>query len=463
MFFDIETRNSNAIAAIEDSGGILTYGELKAFSEVWSKNVECRSLIFILTTNSIPSLKGYVASLSSGVVPLLLDSKLDGALLNHLIQTYEPQYIWAPENTQANFGQTTMENGEYALHKTDFAPYLLAEELGLLLTTSGSTGSPKLVRQSYDNIRANTASICQYLEINETERPITTLPMSYTYGLSIINSHLASGATLLLTNFGVMQREFWDFFKERRATSFGGVPYTYEMLKRLRFFKMNLPTLHTFTQAGGKLIPDLHREFAEYAIQHGKRFIVMYGQTEATARMSFLPWQKALDKHGSMGIAIPGGAFSLIDADGSVVEGPETVGELLYRGRNVALGYAEKKEDLAIGDEWHGALLTGDMAKRDAEGYYYIVGRKKRFLKIFGNRVNLDEIERMVKNMFGIECACSGEDDRLKIYIVDPALSENTRKYICGVTGIHFSAVEVKAITAIPKNNAGKTLYKELK
>ena len=150
-------------------------------------------------------------------------------------------------------------------------------------------------------------------------------------------------------------------------------------------------------QAGGKILSDLHQKFTEFAQREGKNFVVMYGQCEATARMSYLPSERARDKVGSMGIVIPGGKFSLIDVEGKEILEPETMGELVYEGENVTLGYAECADDLAKGDERYGRQETGDMAKRDGDGFYYIVGRKKRFLKIFGNRVNLDETERMIK------------------------------------------------------------------
>ena len=255
------------------------------------------------------------------------------------------------------------------------------EELGLLLTTSGSTGSPKLVRQSYTNIQENAKSIAEYLKIDETERPITTLPMNYTYGLSIINSHILKGAAILVTQHTLMEREFWKFFRESEATSFGGVPYTYEILKKLRFFNMELPSLRYMTQAGGKLSPQLHKEFAEYAESHQKQFIVMYGQCEATARMAYLPAEKALEKYGSMGIAIPGGRLELIDVNGKFIEKPDEVGELVYYGPNVTLGYAQEAGDLKKADERNGRLETGDMAKRDNDGFYYIVGRKKEIFE----------------------------------------------------------------------------------
>lgn len=187
---------------------------------------------------------------------------------------------------------------------------------------------------------------------------------------------------MLLTERTFFERGFWEFVRREQATSFGGVPYTYEILEKLRFTQMELPHLKTMTQAGGKLPLHLHQEFAEYADRNKKRFIVMYGQTEATARMGYLPAHDALERCGSMGIAIPGGRFWLQRDDGSEIEESGVTGELVYEGKNVMLGYAQNREDLSKGDECGGLLYTGDMARRDGDGYYYIEGRKKRFLKL---------------------------------------------------------------------------------
>lgn len=456
----------NRVAAISDTGEALTYQQLDVEGEELFKRIRKRCLVFCLCTNSLGSIVGYTGFINHNIVPLLLDSHLDNELLGYLIEMYKPSYLWIPENMTEKFGQfdKVYADMNYALLQTKFTDaYSLYDELGLLLTTSGSTGSPKLVRQSYKNVEANMKSIVEYLELDETERPITTLPMSYTYGLSIINSHFSAGATLLLTEKTLMEKGFWSFFREQKATSFGGVPYTYEILDKLKFFKMELNSLRTMTQAGGKLSPELHKKFAEYAVENSKHFVVMYGQTEATARMSYLPYGKSLEKYGSMGIAIPGGKFSLIDIDGNDITKPETVGELVYEGPNVTLGYAERGEDLIKGDERFGRLITGDMAKRDSDGYYYIVGRKKRFLKIFGNRINLDETERIIKAKFGdMECACTGVDDNMYIFITNMTVSDQVKKFVSEKTGLNPVAFQVKVINAIPKNEAGKTLYIKL-
>jgi len=457
--------NTN-IAIIEENGEKVTYEELKNACEVLASKTYGRSVAFNFCLNEKGSLLGYVAFINGVIVPVMLDAALDRELVSALIENYKPDYLWMPQNMAGEFSGCSQIYSVwgYTLLKTPYNKvFPLYEELALLLTTSGSTGSPKFVKQSYANIKANTESIVEYLGIDASERPITTLPMSYTYGLSIINSHLWVGASIILTQKTLMQKEFWQQFKDYGATSFGGVPYIYEMLDKLRFFRMDLPVLRTMTQAGGKLSPELHKKFAEYAQANSKKFIVMYGQTEATARMSYLPAEKSLEKYGSMGIAIPGGEFSLIDIDGNVITEPDTVGELVYKGANVTLGYAESGADLIKGDERGGVLVTGDMAKRDADGFYYIVGRKKRFLKIFGSRVNLDETERLLNGAFeDLDCACGGIDDKMTVFITDNEAADKVKKFLTEKTGINQVAFMIVVIDKIPRNEAGKILYSEL-
>ncbi|MCH1982914.1 AMP-binding protein [Ruminococcus sp. OA3] len=461
------------IAILDDCGNSLSYEELDKIGNILCGEIaeenkdEARCLVFNMCDNVMGSIVGYVSFLNGTVVPVMLKHDLDEDLLIDLYTEYMPAYVWAPKADL--YGRlfsglkVVYEAFDYVLLKTPFDKKAqLSDDLGLLLTTSGSTGSPKFVRQSYSNIRANIDSIVEYLHLDETERPITTLPMNYTYGISIINTHLDVGATILLTDKTLMQREFWDFFKREGATSFGGVPYTYEMLKRLRFMRMDLPSLRTMTQAGGKLLPELHKEFAEYAQTNNKEFVVMYGACEATARMGWLPPQKALDKQGSMGIAIPGGRFELIDTNNQVFDIPNQVGELVYYGNNVTLGYATSASDLQKPDERFGKYVTGDMAMKDEEGFYYIVGRKKRFLKIYGNRVNLDDCERMLKEEFHEDLACGGVDDKLYIFGIEERNLPLMKKFLVAKTGLNAVAFKTIKVDSIPHNESGKTIYKDL-
>ena len=464
-FLNLDQTDRNRIAVITDDREKISYGELISQFTTLYKKINHRCLVFCLCENHIESLYGYLGFLSNRVVPLMLDSTLDKDLLDALLLNYKPEYLWMPKNRQNEFPSAELIHTEnrYCLIKPHQNLYYeLHPDLALLLTTSGSTGSPKLVRISYKNIHANAVSISEYLGITDQDRPVTTLPMSYSFGLSIINSHFLKGATLLLTSRTLMEKGFWNIVKEEMATAMSGVPYTYEMLKKLRFFNMSLPYLKILTQAGGKLNNDLIREFAEYAERSGRLFYVMYGQTEATARMSYLPPEYTIRKLGSMGIAIPGGEFGLIDDNGSPVNEPDTIGELVYKGDNVTLGYAENGPDLEKGDDNNRTLYTGDLAKRDSDNFFYIVGRKKRFIKIFGNRVNLDETERLLKNIV-TDCACVGTDDHLIVYVSDHAKKPEIESYLTDKLGLNHIAYKVRHIDQIPKNTSGKTIYVNLK
>lgn len=458
---------SNRIAVITEDDRQLTYAQLQDSVDEFYAHVPQKGFVFCLCENSLASLIGYAACMDKGLPLLLLDSTKESGLMQELIEIYQPEYIWLPTKRIEDFaGDVIYQIDDYTLLSMSYAQPLsekrLNDDLRLCLTTSGSTGSPKLVRVSLNNIKRNTESIADYLHIDENEKPITSLPMHYSYGMSVINSHLIKGATILLTEKGILQPEFWAFAKKYQATSIAGVPYTYEMLRRLRFFQMDLPYMKTMIQAGGKLNEKLVDEFVQKSAECGKEFIVMYGQTEASPRMSYLPWESAAKKPGSIGIAIPGGKFGLIDADGKEITEPDIDGELVFWGENVCLGYAECRADLQKGDENHGVLYTGDVARRDAEEFYYITGRMKRFVKLFGNRVNLDATEQLLKSVT-IDVACVGVDDKMSVFITDSAKVDAVKTTLIEKTGINIRGFAIKVIDEIPTNANGKTDYPRLK
>ncbi len=331
------------------------------------------------------------------------------------------------------------------------------------------------MRLSRNNLHSNAQAIARYLQLTPQERPITSLPLNYSYGLSVINSHLLVGATIVLTDLSVAQAQFWDFFKEQAVTSLAGVPYTYQMLKRLRFTKMNLPTLRTLTQAGGHLDPEIVQELAQALAPKGVQFYVMYGQTEATARMSYVPPQMLAHKPGSIGIAIDQGHFTLEDDQGQEIITPHTTGNLIYYGPNVNLGYATKKEDLALGDVNHGCLETGDLAYFDADHYFYIAGRQSRFIKLTGLRYSLTECEQILAQ-HGFTTICTGQDEHLCILLIDdekvpysdplPLKDKVLRlkELIAKTLHLHSKLFEIKtaATCSVPRNEVGKIKYHEL-
>ena len=462
-FWDGLNKYSDRTAVIDDSGCSYSYQELIDTADNFASSTESRSVVFLQCKNTFASIAAYVGFLRKRVIPVLLSDTVPEERFNELIQIYCPQYICCPENSHNNAGSVLFNTNGYQLIKTDYEKVNTDSSLAVMITTSGSTGSAKFVMQSYDNIRYNTDSIVSYLGITMDDRAITTLPMSYTYGLSIIQTHFSAGACIIATESTLMQRQFWSMLKEHKATTFGGVPYTYEMLKKMRFERMDLPHLRYLTQAGGKLSKELVTEYYNICQKKNIRFIVMYGQTEATARMSYLPWEFLPEKAGSIGIAIPGGSFFLEDSNGNTITSADTEGELIYKGKNVSLGYACSNNDFAAGDTNAGILHTGDLAKRDEEGFYYITGRKKRFLKIYGNRVNLDEAENMLKSQ-GFDCACGGRDDLLCIYLTgaDDASGRHVLDYLSDHFSINHVAFRVVPVPEIPRNTSGKALYSVL-
>ena len=463
MLFDLG-KYANNIAVETEQGIKLTYAQLKEDADGIASEMEPRKFTFCLCQNTLGSLVGYVAFMTHNMPTVLLDASKDSSVISSLIKHYKPTYIWKPNNSHTDISESTeiiLKYEDYELVKTTYEEYEINPDVLLCLTTSGTTGSPKLVKLTEENLRSNAESIAEYLKITETERAITSLPMYYSFGMSVINSHLIKGATLLLTDKAVIQREFLNFLKDGRATSIAGVPYTYEMLRRLRFLKMDLPNLRTMIQAGGKLNANIVKEYVENAQQTGKEFIVMYGQTEAAPRMSYLPFDKALEKYASIGIAIPGGKLSVHDVNDQEITTPDVDGELIYEGPNVCMGYAECIEDLEKDDENHGVLHTGDVARFDSDGYFYITGRMKRFVKVWGNRCNLDATEQLVKGIT-TACACVGVDDKITLFITQEGLEEKIKNYLVEKTGLNIRAFEVKVVDDIPTLPSGKLDYQTM-
>ena len=223
---------------------------------------------------------------------------------------------------------------------------------------------------------------------------------------------------------------------------------------------MELPSLKTMIQAGGKLNVDVVRKYVQFAKESERSFIVMYGQTEASPRMSYLPFEYAPQKPSSIGIAIPGGEFMLYSVDGQVIQDSDVQGELIYKGPNVCMGYAESREDLIKDDENKGILKTGDVAYRDEDGFYYITGRLKRFVKIWGNRYNLDAIEQLIKPIS--DCACVGNDKRIVICIEDSNYINEISNLIKNQLQLDKTCFHVQVIDSIPKSESGKTQYAAL-
>ncbi len=462
MFLNLERQSSDKVAIKDDSGFCLTYADIcHTINEVASLKLP-RSIVFCLCENCAGSLVGYLAFESNRQVPLLLSANLDTGLRTNLASMYRPSYYWLPERKADEIdGERIYSAYGYALIKTSDEPYPLNDKLSMLLTTSGSTGSPKLVRHKYGNLEANAENVAKVFNWSADEVGICDLPMNYTMGLNVINSHLVVGATVLMMKANLMDPDFWEFIRVNEGTSFCGVPFSYEIMRRIGFDRMDLPKLHTLAEGGGKLTDKMFTWIATFAANNGKRFCATFGTSETSARMAFLDPALALEKIGSIGKAIPNGELFLLDEvkndDGT------SSGELGYRGPNVTMGYALCKEDLLKDDEFCGEYHTGDIAKRDQEGFYFIIGRKGRFLKLFGLRVSLDETERILKTQYpNTDFVCTGNDRKMNIFCTDKELRDQIVPFISEKTHLHNSAFRVYCIDRIPRNDYGKVVFTEL-
>ncbi|RKF27014.1 AMP-binding protein [Micromonospora globbae] len=418
-------------------------------------------VVFATAAADIDAVLRILAAWEAGRPVALLDPQITPAALRDLVGRFRPAVLLGAPAPGDGFQPAAAGLGP-AWRRTGPAGERPHPDLALLLTTSGSTGNPKLVRLSRTAVQANASAIATALGLDGDEVAPTTLPLHYTYGLSVLTSHLHAGATVLLARTGLTSRDFWTAVDRHGATSLAGVPYQYEMLRRLRFAPARHPRLRTLTQAGGRLHPELVADFHERMAAVGGRLFVMYGQTEATARMTVLPPDRLPGKLGSVGLPVPGGTVSIRADDGTETTEPDRVGEIVYRGANVMMGYAETAADLARPDELGGVLATGDLGRLDADGFLFVTGRIKRIAKVFGVRVNLDDVERSLGH-HGPVAAVAGAD-RLVVVVegADPDRLAGIRAEVAAALGTHSSGVQVRGVDALPLTPTGKPDYRVL-
>jgi long-chain acyl-CoA synthetase len=418
-----------------------------------------RELVFCLCTADVASIVGYLGAIAAGHAVALLDAAAPAELTQALIDRYQPAFIVSSRDPQTPGISTQTPGISKGSEESAPAP---ADELAVLLSTSGTTGSPKLVRLAHRNIDANATSIVEYLQIDEHERAIQSLPMHYSYGLSVLHSHLAAGASVIVTPNSIMRPDFWADAARWRATSFAGVPYSYAILERTELLRKAMPeTMRTLTQAGGRLAPESIISLHELMSERGGRLWVMYGQTEATARISYVPPEALPDKAHTIGIPIPRGGLS-IRVDDEEVTDHDVEGELVYRGPNVMLGYAERRDDLALGDALSGELCTGDLGCCDTDGFFRVTGRTKRIAKVYGLRVNLDEIEAAASAHGPVAVVEAGEQIILWRAAAQDPPADELRRTIARRFGLNARAFAVADIDELPMKSSGKIDYDTL-
>ncbi|MEO3782697.1 AMP-binding protein [Actinocorallia sp. B10E7] len=432
--------------------GALSYRELnERVTETALRLGTERRLVLLAGADTLDSLVVYLAALRAGH-PLLLVPQEPAASLRSLVAAYDPDVIALPDGT-------LRERRLLSAH--DLHP-----DLALLLSTSGSTGSPKVVRLSRENLQSNAEAIADYLGIREDDRAATTLPMYYCYGLSVINSHLLRGAGLILTGLSVSDPRFWELFRAAEGTSLAGVPYTFDLLDRVGFADLCPPSLRYLTQAGGRMPPEQVARYAELGRRQGWDLFVMYGQTEATARMAYLPPDLAASRPQAIGVPIPGGSFRLEPDPGSGEDGEiGEIGELVYSGPNVMLGYAEGPADLALGRTVT-ELRTGDLARLAPDGLYEVVGRRGRFLKIYGLRIDPRRVEELLAGHGLASCCAGDEDDGVLIVAVADgpgADAGRVRLLVAEGCGLPARSVQVHVLPDLPRLATGKPDYQAVR
>jgi acyl-CoA synthetase (AMP-forming)/AMP-acid ligase II len=422
---------------------VISYSELRDLTEAAAARLSAvdPGLVLLLLGNDRDGIVGYLAAFESARPIALVDGRTESGMVERLVAAHRPKLITGSiDHVPAGYVEAEM-----GLVLQGDAPTAHAA-LAVLLATSGSTGSPKFVRLSRDAVLENADSIIESLGIDADDRASANLPLFYSYGLSVLNSHLRAGAAVFPTDLSFMQRAFWNAFDELACTSLAGVPYSYEMLERLRFDPTEHRSLRSMTQAGGKLADTRVRHFHAEAGAAGVRFFVMYGQTEATARMAVLPPDALPAKLGSAGRAIPRGRFEIVN------------GEVVYEGPNVMMGYAQRGEDLGRGDELEGRLHTGDLGRLDDDGFLWLAGRAKRIGKVYGVRVSLDDIEGLVG---GDPAGAVADGDRVVVFLesAEPIACRDLARALAARMRFPVSGLQVRPIERLPRRANGKVDY----
>ncbi len=411
-----------------------------------------KTLAFLYTDNSLQSISVLLGFLKSDHVVALLSPRLNAAFKHNLESLYTPGIIYDKSREQIPLYTQTVINDQVSLfQRIKREVYEIHPSVKVLLSTSGTTGSPKFVKLSSENLLSNALSILDYLPVCNDDVVPLNLPVYYSYGLSILTTNSIRGGKIICTNKDILNRAFWADLDQYKYSSLAGVPYVYEVLHRIGFTKKSYPSLRYLTQAGGRLNTELIKVFRDYARQHSLLFYVMYGQTEATARMSFLDPEYLDTKLGSIGKPVLNGSFYLDD----------DLNELCYKGPNVFGGYANDVKDLITFDSGQ-VLKTGDIARVDEDGFYYITGRMKRFVKIVGSRINLDEIESLLKNAFHEAIFyCMGMQDKYILVITDNISFDRNRviDFLAEELALHRSFIKTEYLEKIPLTENGKINY----
>lgn len=420
-------------------------------------------VLFARTAIDLPSLLNYLGAFEGGRAVALIDPALNVESLVNLVARFAPGAVLTAPDGEPPPGYLAQDGHWVRADPNGVRPH---PDLAVLLATSGSTGAPHFARLSRRAVLSNAHAIAEVLGIGPDDVAPTSLPPHYSYGLSVVNSHLARGATIVIEPSGILSRTFWDAVSQCGCTSLAAVPYHYEMLRRVKFDPARYPRLRTLTQAGGKLRHELITEFDAKMRAMGGGLYVMYGQTEAAPRMATMPAELLAHKPDSVGPAMPGGQFTIRHNDGTETTHPKITGEVIYRGPNVMMGYAEDSAELALGDQLGGVLATGDLGYLDEVGFLFVTGRLKRIGKVFGNRISLDDLEQAARaTELGIDIvAAVAGDDKVVLFAegIGKDVCKEASRALADRLHLHASGFDVRPIDVVPLLASGKIDYQAL-
>ena len=457
---------ADKIAIDDGEGKSFTYKKLLIEFNKIKKKIKSKSLILIISENSIGSLLAYIFCIINNHVAIIIDSKTKKKDIINIFKNYKPNYIFLNSKNKSFFKGKCIEkynfSNEVLLKNKINKKIVLNKDLSLLLSTSGSMGSVKFVKLSKMNIKHNADTIIKYLKIKKNDTAITNLPISYSYMLSIINTHFEKGGTIIISNYSIIEKRFWEIFKKNKITSFNGVPYTYEILSKIGLKNIKIKSLRYITQAGGKLEKKILIEVNNFCKKNKFDFFSMYGQTEASPRISYLKPEFSIKKLGSIGQGTAGNKIYLIDKNGQKIKSPFKEGEIIYEGKNVFMGYSENFKDLKLNNQNNYKLYTGDLGYLDKDGFFYITSRKNKIAKIFGNRIDLGSLEDLMKQN-GYKIACLSDDKKIFIFTENNYNKKNLFGSISKITNINIRYFELIKLKYLPRTSNNKISYNELK
>lgn len=451
-----EVLRSNSIAIADDKGNRITYMELVDNSFKIEKYIEERCFIFLLCDHQIETMEFLFEILLLNRVALLLPFDISGELLENLISIYSPQYIYCNKNHEVcDKYQWKRELVNHILLSTNKKKYEIHSDIAVLLSTSGTTGSPKLVKLSYTNLCKNAEYICSHLDIQKGQKALSPLLASYVYGLNFCIWHWHCGATLLVTDEIVLSKRFEEFYMKEKVNNFAGTPFIYQMMQKIRFWDAEkLEYLHWSTCAGSQL-PEKDQNFMASTL--GEKFWILYGQSESTGVVAGMRFGINEIRSGTVGRTF-GDIKATVD---------DITKELLLKSNEViSMGYVNNIEQMREGDKSQEILHTGDRANIDKDGYIYLRGRMSRYVKVLDKRIDLDDVEKYLNSkLSGREFVCVGEDNHILVFstLDSDSLNQEIPILLDRYMKIPCSFITCVYIKDIPRNSAGKISYAELR